>query len=376
MKRLLLFALFLPALYAQQQTPQSTQQPDCRVYFYMTGASSGAQAPTTPVNGANGVSLVIDNRQAACDTWVVSYSSFGFSAVTLRFQSAPNGSAAVPTAPGVPGTWADFGGTITSGVNPMTSTTQTEVKADGYFPFVRVNLTAKTGSGIIIGELHGVKTMASTTVNATISGTVSVQGTKSNNAVPPGANNLGVLPCLANAAAPTWTEGNQVVCSEDLTGNLRITGPVTQTATSTALADGASNTEPLPTASGAAVNQRNFAMKFNGATWDRDFSCALQTTVALTDSTRTQLVALVASQIIRVCHFHFTTTAPEDITISYGTGSACGTGTTTIDKFLSSQFVAMDYSPFAALRTIASNALCVTQSGTQNAQVTVIYDIF
>lgn len=57
-----------------------------------------------------------------------------------------------------------------------------------------------------------------------VSGTVTVAGAKSNNAVAPGATNLGTLPALANAAAPTWTEGNQVALSVDLTGALRVSG--------------------------------------------------------------------------------------------------------------------------------------------------------
>ena len=32
-----------------------------------------------------------------------------------------------------------------------------------------------------------------------------------------------VLPCTANASAPSWDEGRQVPCSEDLSGNLRVT---------------------------------------------------------------------------------------------------------------------------------------------------------
>jgi hypothetical protein len=48
-----------------------------------------------------------------------------------------------------------------------------------------------------------------------------VSGAKSNNAVAPGSTNLGVLPAVANAAAPTYTEGNQVLLSTDLSGRLR-----------------------------------------------------------------------------------------------------------------------------------------------------------
>lgn len=66
-------------------------------------------------------------------------------------------------------------------------------------------------------------TMSSDSILASITATVSVQGTKSNNSVAPGATNEGVLPCIANASAPTWIEGNQVGCSTDLSGNGRAT---------------------------------------------------------------------------------------------------------------------------------------------------------
>ena len=49
-------------------------------------------------------------------------------------------------------------------------------------------------------------------------------GSLSNNNAAPGANNMGVLPAVANAAAPSWTEGNQVLLSTDLSGALRVTG--------------------------------------------------------------------------------------------------------------------------------------------------------
>lgn len=51
-----------------------------------------------------------------------------------------------------------------------------------------------------------------------------VAGGKTNNNAAPGATNLGVLPALANASAPSWTEGNLVALSADLTGALRVTG--------------------------------------------------------------------------------------------------------------------------------------------------------
>jgi hypothetical protein len=54
-----------------------------------------------------------------------------------------------------------------------------------------------------------------------LSGNTRVIGTKTNNNAAPGTQ-VGVLPALANAAAPTWVEGNQVLESVDLFGNQRV----------------------------------------------------------------------------------------------------------------------------------------------------------
>lgn len=57
-------------------------------------------------------------------------------------------------------------------------------------------------------------------------GTFTVAGNKTNNNAAPGATNVGALVGIANAAAPTYTEGDQVLLSTDLAGNLRITGSI------------------------------------------------------------------------------------------------------------------------------------------------------
>lgn len=53
-------------------------------------------------------------------------------------------------------------------------------------------------------------------------GQVKVIGSLTNNNAAPAATEVGVLPALANAAAPTWTEGDQVLESVDLAGNQRV----------------------------------------------------------------------------------------------------------------------------------------------------------
>lgn len=61
------------------------------------------------------------------------------------------------------------------------------------------------------------------TVTITPSGTQTVAGAKTNNNAAPGATNIGALPAVANAAAPTQTEGNQVALRTTLSGDLAIT---------------------------------------------------------------------------------------------------------------------------------------------------------
>lgn len=51
--------------------------------------------------------------------------------------------------------------------------------------------------------------------------TISVVGTLTNNNAAPSNNNLGVLPAVANAAVQSWTEGDQVLLSTDLSGKVR-----------------------------------------------------------------------------------------------------------------------------------------------------------
>ena len=60
-----------------------------------------------------------------------------------------------------------------------------------------------------------------TLASTTITGVVTVAGNKTNNNAAPGATNIGILPAIATASAPTHTEGNQVGLSVDNSGALR-----------------------------------------------------------------------------------------------------------------------------------------------------------
>lgn len=91
----------------------------------------------------------------------------------------------------------------------------------------------------------GVPKLDSTTDSVTVSGTVTitpsgtqtVAGNKTNNNAAPGATNVGVLPAVATAASPAYTEGDQVAESVDLTGRQRIRGTLTNN-TAAPVADG------------------------------------------------------------------------------------------------------------------------------------------
>ena len=101
-----------------------------------------------------------------------------------------------------------------------------------------------------------------------------VEGQKTHNSAAPSSNNLGVLPAVANTAVPTYTEGNQVALSTDLSGTLRVTSSTvgseeaTYTVIASAIAPG-NNKSMLaiynPTGSGYVLKLREYYIR-NAAT--------------------------------------------------------------------------------------------------------------
>jgi hypothetical protein len=98
-----------------------------------------------------------------------------------------------------------------------------------------------------------------------------VIGNKTNNNAAPDATFLAALTGVANAAAPTWTEGRVVALSTDLSGSLRVVGsggtisPVAPSlTTSTVTSVGASATNV--TLHAANTTRRHLAIFNNGST--------------------------------------------------------------------------------------------------------------
>lgn len=107
--------------------------------------------------------------------------------------------------------------------------------------------TAVTGNVTVVQptgtSLHAVLDTTSTTAvtQATAANlNATIVGTKTNNNAAPGATNVGDLPAIANAATQTWTEGDQVSESVDLSGRQRIVGTAGDNA-------GAATTNRTPT---------------------------------------------------------------------------------------------------------------------------------
>jgi|SRR5665213_449309 len=191
-------------------------------------------------------------------------------------------------------------GTVNQGTSPwVTSLASTTITGN-------VTVVQPTGT-----NLHVV-------VDSGSSLTAAVTGTLTNNNAAPAATNIGVLPAVANAANPTWTEGDQVLLSEDLSGHLRVVatgaaakgGAVTGNPVLIAgsegthantlftdpngvisigysenLADGLSNSNATGQLQG--FNQSPFSLSvsnlvFNGTTWDRVRSTTIGNAVAAT----------------------------------------------------------------------------------------------
>lgn len=81
-----------------------------------------------------------------------------------------------------------------------------------------------------------------------IAAVVAIAGQKTPNAGIPGATNLGTLPAIANAAAPAFTDGNQVGLSVDLVGNLRVRQPESSLWVTATAAVNTGSTATLPAA--------------------------------------------------------------------------------------------------------------------------------
>ncbi|MBF6570524.1 MAG: hypothetical protein IVW54_16780 [Candidatus Binataceae bacterium] len=146
----------------------------------------------------------------------------------------------------------------------------------------------------------------------------------------------------------------------------------------TAQADAQTNSPVQPTAtpSFTAIKQPTYPFKFNGATWDRDFTCPLSAPITFTAASGSlQIVAASGATIVRICHISISSSAASNWTIQYGTGANCGTGTAALTgAYNNVTTFALDFA--GTLRTPASQALCLNSSVAVTAGGVVTYAQF
>jgi hypothetical protein len=285
---------------------------------------------------ATGASTTYDNRNVGCVNWAVTYMANGFSALTLVFQTAQDNS-------GVPNTFGTFGGTVVTGTASMTSITSTYSTYLGYAPWVRVNLTAATGTGRVTGVMYGYRigwgggaggggAPSGSTVDVTAWGGV--------------ATSLGQK-TMATSVPVVIASDQSIPASSAGNGNAATAIPAVAKSV------------------------------FNGTTWDREFTCTLRSAFTLSAASDVIIAAGTASNITRICHLDFTTDTLATVTIQQGTGSTCGTSTATLAGPYPNVALGLffDFGPWSALRTtIAARDICLHFSTNSTIGGVVIYE--
>lgn len=132
-----LFTIILTTALVTCLTPPLKAAPDCSYHYIVT---------------ATGSTTTINNQNANCNAfvWQFSYTSNGFSALTLQLEAAP----ATTTPSNTPGAFSIASGLLLGGTNPGTGTAGVTA-IQGYFPWVRLNLTSVTGTGVVNVYLNG-----------------------------------------------------------------------------------------------------------------------------------------------------------------------------------------------------------------------------
>ena len=106
--------------------------------------------------------------------------------------------------------------------------------------------------------------------------------------------------------------------------------------------------------------------------------CTLQAPITLTASGNTRIINAAGTGTVRICEISFSTTAAENIQITEGTGTNCGTGTANVTGvYQSVQSMVLDPQVTAPITAqTAGDDICLNQSAAQNLGGLVIYAKF
>lgn len=427
----LLLFLFSLVAFAQGYAP-----PDCQFTFTFTGTGLGSAAfnnKSTAVGGLPCDYWVLTywnptTVSAFSITLMGTNDNAGSAGASYTALTASQGTSnpATAAAQGTITAGVDYYPWINARVNTFTGTGTSTVRLYGWRgtavspggssgPTANVNVAQWGGTTTSLGQ----KAMAASVpvaiasdqsaIPVTVSGTQSVNLAQvgGNTVVTGGTNGSQGVGGLAasgatqagnpvkiggpfNTTQPTVTNGQAVDAQFSARGSFLVTPgvegfPVTMAANSSVNVNqwgGAATTLGQKVSASSvpvvlASDQSSFTIgsnitAVNGTT---AYGCGSQALFNLSGSGDTQIIALSGSTVIRICHIDFSTTAAEDVKLTTGTGSNCGTSTANLTGLWKSvQSAAMDYGPFSPLVGVAANAVCLNQSVAQALGGVVIYD--
>ena len=414
---LLLFLTFNPVKAVGQALPIP---PDCVIFVNIT-TTAGSPATITVPN-----SPWFDNRTLQCQTWTIGYqaTATGGTFTSLSVQAAQ------ATVTPLTGAFADWAGTVVTGINPNTSSTgATSTLSTGCLSmiacttpnsYIRVLLTRNNFVGTINGVLYGYRTGypgggGSGGGGSGCPGTVAtpcvVDGVTAAGSAPTTPPVLvagqdgapGVIRTIKTDAVGEIIPSNASSADADGVSNTEITATgagggilyprvfnrvfngitwdrmvgnttgVAPTNASVAGVDGVSNTVPTPTnVAGGQIYQRVFPYVFNGATNDRDFSCIFRAVAVTAPGTTGVIITGVMGKTTKICHLHVTDDTSANLTINSGTGTNCGMGTVRIDSYTAITAIAMDFTPWSPLTAVASGDDVCYAFSTSVANVSIV----
>jgi len=334
---LLVLLLALTVVSRAQPVQNVNAVPACQLYISYT---------------ATGTSSSYDNRTNGCDFWVLSYSSIVFAGpLSLGVEHAPN------AAGGVPGAWTAYAGALVlAGINPNTSIVGAETQMTGYYPWIRVNLSATgAGAGTVVGTLYGWRTGPPSTIS--VGGIVATNLSQYGGVAVGAANALHVQPGTA-AYFPPSASG----AIGDGIGTAASSLPAAPMVALPMVYDPIAGTWSRVRGTGNGLLYAGLGSGATGgviaskAVCDRTAAITLAAAIGYTE-----VVALAAGQQIRVCNISIGFIGSETPSLAYGTGANCGTGTTALTgAYPTILALALDF--VDPLRVVVANALCVRQT--------------
>jgi hypothetical protein len=315
-RRFLLFACFYAFFGLDGARAQTPIPPDCKITFNFT-----ATGRTPSAGFPNGTP-----SEPGCVTWTMVYYVSGFSAISVRLESAPDSS-------GSAGTWVAFAGTTIFGVNPGITTTQNFYSAYGYNPWVSVNLTSVTGTGNVKGTAYGWKLGGFLPVSATIT----PSGTQDVNLIQVGGAAVALGQAAMASSIPVAIASNQ---------------------------------------SAVAVAGTGAAIKTDSQGNLYDFlGCTLTAETTLSGTGYNEVVIGTAAQVIHVCKVIISSATGgspnvNNFSLVSATITTCA-GTT--ELFALNSVTGMDTDWGGALASAAGKSLCFSESVANGDKITISY---